>query len=429
MMVSNTWLNNTSSLFGVGMQIPGGTGFPNIALPGGQTPSLSPQTAATRSFITAMRGFGETMRNTTSDILSRSQNVFSNLMGSSSNADAVTVSVNNQADATRLGNNTMSVGVSQLASAQQNTGTTLGARALSNVSTGTNQFTLERDGRTFNFSINVNLSDSNRTVQYRMADAINSQNTGVTASVRFDSATQTSSLVLTANESGEQSAFTIADVSGNAVSAMGAGNVTREARDAMFTVNGEQRTSTTNTVDLGNGLTANLRGTTASGAEVTVGTRRDVEGIANTIHEMVGSFNDMRQAATSLASRDRGADTLMRRLDGIASAYETSLRNIGITRGRDGRLNIDEDRLNNAIENGLAEQVLTDRMGFTNQLSRIGQSAADNPAQFVSHQARNNLNIVEPPGWNNSDQNRFMQLMSRQGARWNIAAMLFDASM
>jgi flagellar hook-associated protein 2 len=397
--------------------------------------------------------------------MARNQSVFNELLATSSNANAVSVSIANQSQASASRDNPISVSVQQLAASQQNRGEALASREINNLGSSTHQFTMERDGNTYDFSVNVNLTDSNRTIQQRMADAINQRNTGVTAAVQFDERNNTSTLVLTSDGTGERNAFTISDVdgSGSLVSAMGISTATREAQDAVFMVNGEEHTHYSNEVNLGNGIRATLRETTA--ADVTVRTQRDTEAISGVVNDLVNSFNRMREAAGRYADRDMGARTLMQRLDSISGSNQSALRNIGIDRLRDGTLQIDNDRLARAIESGAAERLLANRQGFTNRLSQLGRTVENNPEQFVSPQ--NRLHLSEPPGGNNNDndgergpavsvqpgrnpvntrfenrrpgfnseevfsndldRNMFSIMMSRQNMRWNMVGMLFSA--
>jgi flagellar hook-associated protein 2 len=360
----------------------------------GQSNQLSALAMESRAFITEVRSIGEMIMGLMVDTLSRNQSILSQMQAMSSDDEAFEVEVEDNGYAYQSNGYTMDVGVSQLATNQQNNGYALPARELSYANNGENGFTLERNGRSYDYSINVSETDSNRTVQYRIAEAINGQNNGVSARVNYDNGNGQSSLMLISNETGQNNAFTIADIPdrGNAVAAVGADIVTQEARNAVYTVNGEERTSARNTVSLGNGISATFRDTTSS--DVSVAARRDVEGIANTISNVVNNFDGVMQSAASLSNRDSGAYELLRQMDSLYNGYADALQDIGITRNQDGRLNVDNGRLYNAIENGSADRVLNDQGGFSRQLSRLSQSAVENPSQFVSPQARNDLNLV-----------------------------------
>jgi len=390
----------------------------------GRTQQPSAELEANRAFMTAVRDFGVAITSAVAEILSNTQSIFDTMVGTSSHADAMTVYPNgyendyeyengsesryesgyrngyrngyngrngyangngNVSGYTNGNGNAASVRVYQLAASQQNTSAPMPAAEQSRANPGRNDFTIERNGRSHSFSVNVSETASNRTVQQRVANAVNERPIGIQANVQSDDLGR-SSLVLTAVSTGEGNAFTIADVpnEGTVIEALNADIVTREAQDAMYTVNGEERTAPTNTVDLNESIRATLQ-YAAPEEEIVVTTERDVQGIAEAISELVEGFNEMRQSAVTYAQyneQDGGADALRRRLDNIYYDNVTSLESIGVTRGEENRLNVDTDRLTAAVENGRAEEELTDSFGFTGQLSRLGDVLADDPATF-----------------------------------------------
>ncbi|MCL2203633.1 MAG: flagellar filament capping protein FliD [Defluviitaleaceae bacterium] len=376
-------LNNTQPI---------GGSHPHLVIEG-RTQPPSAQQEANRAFIAAVRGFGEAMRSAAAAALSNTQNLFDTMIGTSSHGDAMTVVANGYENGNGYANGYENgngngngyeayVRVHQLASTQQNNGPSMPAGERNGASPGRNNFSIERNGRAFNFSVNISETASNRSVQQRVANAINDQPTsGVRAHVQSDEGGQ-SSLVLTAVNSGERNAFTIADApdEGNAVEAVGVGNITREAQDALYTVNGEERAAPTNTVDLTEGIRATLQ--RPGPEEITAATERDVEGITDAIGELVAHFNVMRQAAVEYSDQDSGAEALRRRLDNIYYDNEPALESVGVTRGDDGRLQVDDGELAASVENGTAQEQLTDGFGFTGQMSRLGEVLNNDPVNF-----------------------------------------------
>jgi len=349
-----------------------------------------------REFMAAVKSFGSRLRFAVAGLSTTGQSVYKNVTGVSSKDDSLSVSVAKQAEAKRMSDakGSKDVTIKQLASTQQNKGTSLNATALSNVNAGVNQFTIAKDGKTYNFAVDVKLSDSSRTAQQKAADAINKQKIGVTATVEYDGKTKNSSLVLTSNETGAKNAFSVADAAGGQiVGAFGIGQATQEARDAVYTINGDERTSDKNTVDMGDGLTGTLKKVSDEPIKVTV--TKDTDAIISAVSEMVKNFNGLMQTAKEFGS-DRGAQVLQQRLDNLSTAYAPSLKNIGITRDKGGYLELDEKKLRTAFENGGAERNLgSDGMGFLQRLSQLAKSADTNTSQYLSRQSRFNMNAPE----------------------------------
>jgi hypothetical protein len=390
----------------------------------------------TQEYVSALKDFGGQLRSATSQLSSRTgESVFNTLTGTSSANNTLSVSVTNQAEAARFAESrdTKDISVQQLASAQRNTGESLRAASVSGIQQGSNRFEIEKGGETFQFSVNVNLTDSNRTVQQKMADAINRESRlGVTASVQFDERTQQSALIINGNASGEQQAFNISDVEGRGelVSRLGADNTTRAAANAQFTVDGTVRSSATNTADIGDGMRANLL--RVSDNEVQVGVSRDNQRVSGAIREMVELFNNIAET-TQRFNGDPGAQALRQRLNSAASMFSGQLNNAGISTGKDGMLQIDEQRLNRAVETGAAERALGGESGFTRRVSQLAQNLDNNPHQFVSNSARAQTGASSSPNFNNipADRNNSFAnyLMMQRHSNLINNAQLFDTGL
>jgi flagellar hook-associated protein 2 len=335
------------------------------------------------------------------------------------------VKVKNQSAAAAFGKTgaTKKVEVNQLASAQQNSGSSLSSFAIGSRKTGRNVFELETGGKSFSFNVNVNTTDSNRTIQEKMAAAINKQNTGVTASVAYNEKDKTSSLTLTARDTGEEKAFTLTDREGDLVEYTGAANTKTAARDARYTVDGEERTSAVNEVDLGDGLTGTLKKTTNEAVDVRIG--GDSSSISGSIQDLVNGFNKLRKAAVD-NNGDSGARSLQQRLDTLSSAYGASLNRVGVSTDKDGYLQIDSKKLDAAIESNQVEGVFGENSGFARSLSTVADTAQNNPNRFVSFEARRG----------NASASNFEDLFSsatftsrqnNQMNQWNRVGMLFSA--
>ena len=304
----------------------------------------------------------------------------------SSNPDAMTVNV--------TGNNTgstreISVQIDQIAMGQLNEGSRMNSADSYTGDRGVNRFEITAGGKTTQLSINVAAGDSNRDVQQKMADAINNAGIGLKATVDTDSATKVSMLRVESNNVGtdERNAFSIRDFTGNAVARTGINEVSRERQDAIYRVNGgEAQISRSNTVNLGNGVSATFKASTEQA--VTVSRGKDISHIRGVIENMVRSYNSLFSAAAGNVN-DFKAQSLASRLMNVTIAYSRSLSDIGISFDNDGKMTVDSNKLNQAFENGRAERFFTENsgrnFGFTPTLSRLSDSVSGNPASFVSN--------------------------------------------
>ncbi|GIQ69973.1 flagellar hook-associated protein 2 [Xylanibacillus composti] len=204
-------------------------------------------------------------------------------------------------------------------------------------------------------SINIDTSDNPEAtyedVMKQIANAINSKDAGVTASVIETEAGKTS-LVLTSAETGEAhsiqfdnsvtgpdgSKVTIKDESGifNAISAKNADNQpigfvqAQQAENAVFTVNGVSVTRSTNTVsDVIQGVTISL----VARGETTVNVARDADKVADKVKAFVDAYNDvMKTIRDNTRKLDSNATTKNLQGDSTLRSLQSALSDWSVRR-------------------------------------------------------------------------------------------------
>jgi len=286
------------------------------------------------------------------------------------------------------------VNVSQLASAQQNTGAALDAADNSFGSSFSLSIT-NNAGRTSNFNVDLNESANNRSAMQSMADRVNSANIGVRAAVTEDKESGTVSLQFTSTQTGsERGSFTVNDTS-----AADSGNVTREAANAEYSVNGANFTSQSNDVRIMSGVDATLNSTGST--QITY--NPDVSGAVNSVNNFINTFNSLRDAAS-------GSQALKAQLDSLATNYSRALGFSGIGRDSGGNLTIsNEGRLSQAISDGSFSRNFQGVSSFGNRLSEVSGNAyrtAYNSA--VQNSFKDLLNNMS----NNNSANKWMNDLS-----------------
>jgi len=283
----------------------------------------------------------------------------------------------------------MEVSVNQIATGQLNEGSRMTADAAFEGQVGANQFSIQTGTNTANLSVNVREGDTNRDVQQRMADAINNSNAGVRASVSFDAETNTSMLRLegTATGSGSQNAFTVSDLGGGSLVAQtGANDMARQSQDAIFSVNGgPERRSQSNTVFIGNGVTATFNSTSEEAVRISWG-QESGNVTRSAVENMVRSFNDLFTTAAGRTG-DQRSQQLASSMVNISSVFSSSLSSIGIGFDTSGRMTVNAQRMDEAAQSGALDRFFSDsggRNNFASQLSRLAENVSRNPANFVS---------------------------------------------
>ena len=285
-----------------------------------------------------------------------------------------------------------SVLVEQIAQAQRNEGASL--RSDDRIMpSGSYSFEIEIGGKTHEISFTASAGMTNRDFMQRMADAVNKADIGVSAAI--SSSNNHSSLNFTSKATGANQVFSVNDVNGNAVEAMGVAKITQNAQDAVFSVNGgEKQTSASNDIDLGGGLRVTL--VDSSSQPVRISSGRDAAGMQASMRQVVSGLNSLLEAARSNDS-DLNTRRLVRDLEGLIRRNRRALENIGISMTRNGTLAIDEAKLKTSAEDGSLHSFLSGsgprQSGFVNDLNRIAESVSSNPLRHISR------HVVRTPGF------------------------------
>jgi flagellar hook-associated protein 2 len=244
---------------------------------------------------------------------------------------------------------TYNIAVTKLAQAQENIGLALNNADPSVVDLGTNTFNLNTNGQDHQLSIDVTEGDTNEVVLQKMASAINDAGIGVSAEAIAGSVEGTQQFVVTADQTGMASSFSVSDISGNAVAATGMETVSTAAQDAEYKVDGTDYSSETNTIYLDGGMvTVNLQGT----GESVLTVAPDQGEVKNAIAALVSEVNSLMSFLEG--NSDYINDKVLSSVNSFITDHESELEGFGIVRGEDGTLEIDTDKLTLAVSDNLA---------------------------------------------------------------------------
>ena len=292
----------------------------------------------------------------------QSANNFLQKTASSSDSGRLTISANSSAVANRY-----QIEVTQLAEAER-------VRSIdftdSSAVLGTGTLALSVGSDSFSLTI-----DNNNNTLAGIRDAINdaADNSGVTASlVTVDGGTR---LILSSDKAGSENTIGIVatddDTSdSNDLNRLATANLTtlQAAQDATFLLDGQTVTKSANTFsDVIDGVTISLKQAEAGVTEtITIGT--DNDGVASQVTQFVDAYNDTMSTITQLTSfnAETGASGTLQGDGGIRSLQNqirqaistpvgdgtySTLAEMGIKTGSDGRLSIDSSVLNEVLAN------------------------------------------------------------------------------
>ena len=230
----------------------------------------------------------------------------------------------------------------------------------------------------------VNENGTARTYQQMYQEAAESINalsdTGVRASV--SNVDGRISLVLSSDRQGEAGGFT---VSGTTGAASGIETAAVRAQDAVYTVteNGTTRTerSDTNKASLDYGrIEAEFKGT----GEARVYTGIDEDTVVSAVEDLVKSYNEVSGFLKDNADRGTGAASHLASF-GRGMADAKTLKAVGITYNKEGKLELDKDTLKNALETDLegTKSLLGGQFGIAEKAARRAESALSDPVQRI----------------------------------------------
>jgi len=301
-----------------------------------------------------------------------------------SGSDALTATSSGSASPT-----TLKVDVTALARAQSTSSPVV---ASSTAVVGTGTLTIQKAawsggtlGAGTGTAVNITIDSSSNTLA-GIRDKINAAGAGVTASILTDSSG--ARLVLQSSSTGAANGFrvSVTDADGGSNDATGLsmlgynpstntqGTLNQAGSDLQATINGASVTSASNTLtDVIEGITLNVSNTTSSTATIVV--KRDLAAMNKAISEFVTAYGDLsayldQQTSYDAVNKkgqplqgDRVALSLRSQVrDAVIAATSATtafsgttgqgsrLADIGITLQRDGKLAIDQTKLDKSLE-------------------------------------------------------------------------------
>lgn len=289
--------------------------------------------------------------------------LYDNRKATSSNKDILGVSAEKNALAGKY-----SVEVSQLAMSSQ-----VATQAINKDFTATAGTLEVRVGSDDSDPVTVNIAEGATLTEMR--DALNEQlkDKGVSANIVNNPATGTSQLVLTAKETGEGKDIQLSGSVGGVDFGENLQTL-QQAQNAKFKVDGLELESATNVIkDVIPDVEFTIKTKTEENKPVTVTVGEDKAGVKDQLKKFVDSYNELMGTAKSLTRVTRvgedkapvtgglvGDATVRNLVNGVRAELSNpspgagglrALTDLGIALDRDGKLVIDDKKLDAALEN------------------------------------------------------------------------------
>lgn len=279
--------------------------------------------------------------------------------------------------------------IRSLASSQENLGLFL-PEAKVGLVPDTYSFDVSINEMNYEFQFAVGESETNRDVQERLVRLINNSGIGIRAELA--EADGRTSLRLTSEATGlsqgKTHLFHISDDKtskrAGTVEYFGLDYTSREASNADISVNGEERSPSSNHFTIGKLFEVQLNGITEEGSPVTLGLKTDVESLTDNISHLIGGYNDFVKAASSYVETQSKSRQLVNEMKGIAGIYSNSLESLGVTLSEDGTLSVDRELLRqSAMQSEDVAETFESLKNLSDMLLKKSNQVSLNPMNYV----------------------------------------------
>lgn len=283
--------------------------------------------------------------------------------------------------------------VNRLASSQVNTGKFLSNEEVVALTPDTYSFDIGIDGLNYEFQFSIKPTDTNRDVQDRLARLMTNSNIGLTAQV-ISGEDNTSYLKMESNATGlkddKSYIYRISDhrtsKTSGAVDYFGLDHVSVQPANASYTVNGEERISTSNKFTLGHTYEIELTGLSSrDGETASIGIKTDVESLTENINTLVRGFNGFLHAVAEYSDNQPKSNRLFNEMSSVARVYAHDLTSVGLNLNLDGTLEVDNAALRQTAMSDEAKDAFAPMKSFTNSVLRKSNQVSLDPMNYVNN--------------------------------------------
>ncbi len=282
--------------------------------------------------------------------------------------------------------------INRLASPQVNTGNYLKDDVLS-FTPGSYSFDLNTNVSSYEFQYNVNPGETNRDVIQKLANLVNHSNLRITADILEDGE-GSSALSLTSHQTGlsqeEPYLFSIAPSgsaeSMKAMNLLGIHNITEQAANSSFLLNGIPQSSLSNTFTINNVFELTLLKESPENEPSRISFKANTDAVADNIQTLVDAFNGILTAAANYAEkhkRDGQGGRLLQDMGSVSLNRRAELEAIGLMVHDDASITLDRELLSQAVTPERSEATFETLTRIKDALGAKADSASIDPMRYV----------------------------------------------
>lgn len=306
----------------------------------------------------------------------------------SSNASAVNASYITDFGAAS-NDESFDINVKQLACSQLNTGNYLQPRS-KHIKPGEYSFDLSINDVIYEFQFKVDNSETTNNIQNKIARLINRSNIGLTANIKEDNLGNTA-INIESEATGINGTtpviFSIKSDDANnqpLIDTLGLDRVTQYPANAIFDVDGDERSSMSNSITINKAYDVKLSKVTEE--PVTISLKADADSIVESLNELVAGYNNLISVTNDENNNHfQGTEKLQNEIASIARSYKKQLADSGLSLNKDGTISADKEVIINADNKDALSHIYESLNSFKNSIKEKAEDIALNPMDYVNN--------------------------------------------
>lgn len=281
------------------------------------------------------------------------------------------------------------INVKQLACSQLNTGNYLQPRS-KHIKPGEYSFDLSINDVIYEFQFKVDNSETTNNIQNKIARLINRSNIGLTANIKEDSLGNTA-INIESESTGINGTtpviFSIKSDDANnqpLIDTLGLDRVTQYPANAIFDVDGDERSSMSNSITINKAYDVKLSKVTEE--PVTISLKADADSIVESLNELVAGYNNLISVTNDENNNHfQGTEKLQNEIASIARSYKKQLADSGLSLNKDGTISADKEVIINAGNKDALSHIYESLNSFKNSIKEKAEDIALNPMDYVNN--------------------------------------------
>ena len=281
------------------------------------------------------------------------------------------------------------INVKQLACSQLNTGNYLQPRS-KHIKPGEYSFDLSINDVIYEFQFKVDNSETTNNIQNKIARLINRSNIGLTANIKEDNLGNTA-INIESEATGINGTtpviFSIkSDDASNQplIDTLGLDRVTQYPANAIFDVDGDERSSMSNSITINKAYDVKLSKVTEE--PVTISLKADADSIVESLNELVAGYNNLISVTNDENNNHfQGTEKLQNEIASIARSYKKQLADSGLSLNKDGTISADKEVIINADNKDALSHIYESLNSFKNSIKEKAENSALNPMDYVNN--------------------------------------------